>query len=64
MVTVPAGHNDLPHLATELTWGDALSEIDGTVLPADAPDLQKWRAGMGEAQKLERVPPPTQWDMC
>ena len=39
-VALPAGDNSLPRLPAELALGDALTEVQGPVHAADAPDLR------------------------
>lgn len=42
-VTLSAGDDGLPCLPTELARGDALTEVHGPVVTADAPDLNRGR---------------------
>lgn len=55
-VTLSAGDNGLPRLPTELAGGDALTEVHGPVLTADAPDLEQRGAAGWQATQTWGVP--------
>lgn len=51
-VTLPAGDDGPPCLPTELARGDALTEVHGPVLTANAPDLAQREPAGWEAPFL------------
>lgn len=55
-VTLSAGDNGLPRLPTELAGGDALTEVHGPVLTADAPDLEQRGAAGWQATQTWGFP--------
>lgn len=48
-VALPAGDNGFPRPPAELALGDALTEVQGPVRPADAPDLGQREVRLGGA---------------
>lgn len=53
-VTLSARHNCLPCLPTELTWCDALTKINRSVIAANSPDLERKRLGEGSGLECSR----------